>query len=158
MDPERWRQIESLFHKAAGSTPAERAALLDAECAGDADLRDEVLRLIDADARPHGLVDRIERTGVAPPADPLIGRVIGAYRLTTRLGLGGMGVVYRAERTDGAFEREVAIKLIRIELATETLVRRSASKRRTSVGLANSMRISLIATSRSKSPSMRCAR
>jgi len=67
--------------------------------------------------------------------DPLIGREIGSYRLTARIAAGGMGVVYRAERSDGLFRRDVAIKLIRIELATESLLRRFEFERRTLAAL-----------------------
>ncbi len=34
------------------------------------------------------------------------------YRIVDKLGAGGMGVVYRAERSDGTFTRQVAIKII----------------------------------------------
>lgn len=44
-------------------------------------------------------------------ADLLIGREFGDYRITVLLGEGGMGRVYRAQRTDGQFERDVAIKV-----------------------------------------------
>lgn len=38
---------------------------------------------------------------------------VGAWRLVEKIGQGGMGSVYRAERADGAFHKEVAIKLLR---------------------------------------------
>ncbi|NBC85389.1 MAG: protein kinase, partial [Bacteroidetes bacterium] len=40
-------------------------------------------------------------------------QTVGRYRLIEKIGDGGMGVVYRAERSDGAFERPVAVKLLR---------------------------------------------
>lgn len=52
---------------------------------------------------------------VALPAVPLLSEPppqLGAYRLLDLIGQGGMGRVYLAERADGAFERQVAIKLI----------------------------------------------
>jgi serine/threonine-protein kinase len=135
MDPDRWRRVEALFHRAVALPPSERGALLDAECAGDASLRAEVERLIEADEQPNELVERFDSGALRPPEDPLIGREIGVYRLTARLGVGGMGLVYRAERTDGLFRHEVAIKLIRIEFANENLVRRFELERRTLAAL-----------------------
>ncbi len=44
------------------------------------------------------------------------GARIGAYRVVELLGVGGMGEVYRAERADGQFEHQVAIKLMRPEV------------------------------------------
>ncbi|MGA2188602.1 MAG: serine/threonine-protein kinase [Steroidobacteraceae bacterium] len=59
---------------------------------------------------------------VASPAAPrptglAVGTRIGAYRIVELIGRGGMGEVYRAERADGQYEQEVALKLIRQELA-----------------------------------------
>jgi serine/threonine-protein kinase len=135
MDPERWRRVEELFHRVLALEPARRAALLASECAGDDDLRAHVERLLELDERPNALVERFESGAFLPPADPLIGREIGPYRLTALIGVGGMGVVYRAQRIDGLFEREVAIKLIRIEFASPTLVRRFEAERRTLAAL-----------------------
>jgi tetratricopeptide (TPR) repeat protein len=45
------------------------------------------------------------------------GTRVGAYRIIELIGRGGMGEVYRAERADGQYEQQVALKLIRSELA-----------------------------------------
>jgi tetratricopeptide (TPR) repeat protein/predicted Ser/Thr protein kinase len=50
-----------------------------------------------------------------PGSDPLLGRVVGHYRLVKRLGEGGMGVVYLAVRAD-EIRRRVAIKLVRFSM------------------------------------------
>lgn len=57
------------------------------------------------------------------------GRVIGCYRLLRRLSRGGMGDVYHAERADGAYEGEVAVKLLRAGIDTETLAARFQRER-----------------------------
>ena len=41
---------------------------------------------------------------------------VGCYRLVSRIGRGGMGEVFEAERDDGQFEQKVAIKLIRADI------------------------------------------
>ncbi len=135
MRAERWTRVEGLFHRALEMDEAARAEFLRAECGGDAELRREVERLLAADAEPHELVERFEGGALRPTEDPLIGREIGAYRLTGRVATGGMGVVYSAQRSDGLYEREVAIKLIRIELSTPSLVRRFELERRTLAAL-----------------------
>ena len=60
-----------------------------------------------------GLVDAVEGGDQVSVDDFEIGDRVGAYRITGRIGAGGMGTVYQAERADGTFERTVAIKLVR---------------------------------------------
>ena len=62
------------------------------------------------------------RAGAARP-DPLIGTLLGPYRIVEHIGSGGMGSVYRAERADEAFEKEVAIKVVRRGLDLDYVVR-----------------------------------
>ncbi len=78
-------------------------------------------RLLRASQAPTGFLDTLfERVGQAagedrsapPPALPE-GTRLGPWRLIEPVGVGGMGMVYRGERADGAFEMTAAIKLIR---------------------------------------------
>ncbi len=61
--------------------------------------------------------------------DAVIGQRIGAYRIIRELGYGGMGAVYLAQRTDGKFEQQVALKLLKREMNTAALRRRFAQER-----------------------------
>jgi serine/threonine-protein kinase len=120
LDPQRWQQIEPLLDAALDRPLAERAAFLDEACAGDRALRSalEVL-LRDCDEAADFLEDAggkaLAEIAASSPFDPLalgrIGQRLGSYRLLRILGQGGMGTVYLAERVDGEFEQQVAIKL-----------------------------------------------
>jgi non-specific serine/threonine protein kinase/serine/threonine-protein kinase len=46
------------------------------------------------------------------PLGDLSGRTVGQYRLVRLIGFGGMSAVYLAERTDGAYSKQVAVKLL----------------------------------------------
>ncbi len=118
-DPHRWRRALELFDRVVDSSPAARAAVLDAECAGDAQLRAEVERLLALDAHDD-LLDH----GVAPLLDAVAckaidrdetdrgGELLGAWRLQRLLGRGGMGEVYAARRDDDSGQL-AAIKCLR---------------------------------------------
>ncbi len=57
----------------------------------------------------------LEETVIPPVVDPaLAGRTIGAYTLLSLLGEGGMGSVWLAARSDGRFQRQVAIKFLSV--------------------------------------------
>ncbi|MGB2818080.1 MAG: serine/threonine-protein kinase, partial [Burkholderiaceae bacterium] len=63
------------------------------------------------------------------PAEEQPGQRIGPYRLLSPLGEGGMGAVWLAERADGAFERQVALKLPHAEWIDRGLAQRFARER-----------------------------
>ena len=68
----------------------------------------------------------------ADPAEDeaaVIGQTIGAYRTIRLLGRGGMGVVLLAERIDGQFEKQVALKLLRSGLGSADIQRRFLRER-----------------------------
>jgi eukaryotic-like serine/threonine-protein kinase len=60
---------------------------------------------------------------------PWIGRDVGAYRLIELIGTGGMGEVYRAGRADSAYEKQVAVKLIREGYDSAHVVQRFRNER-----------------------------
>ncbi|MBK7876611.1 MAG: serine/threonine protein kinase [Planctomycetes bacterium] len=135
MDPERWRRLQELFHRAVDLGERERAAFVAAECAGDAELRAELDQLLASDPDADDAFRHVADRARPAPRDPRLGRRLGVYELVDRIAEGGMGVVYRARRVDGLFEHDVAIKLIRAECATEWMLRRFEFERRTLAAL-----------------------
>jgi len=114
-------QIREAFCRAVDLLPGERGAML-AEL--PADLREEVESLLTAHESAGRFLDpRGER-----PLDR--GECIGPYRILELIGQGGMGLVYRACRHDGEFQREAAIKLVGGRLFAPEAERRFISERR----------------------------
>lgn len=119
-----WKRIRALFEKAVELTSAERAALLDAECIGEPELRRDVEMMLAADARAQAddnavgeaapdLLNALSDDARARERDALIGLKLGPWRLLREIGRGGMGAVYLAERDDGEYLQQAAIKLVR---------------------------------------------
>ena len=112
MRTERWQRINELFHATLEREPDAREAFLDAECAGDTELRDEVGSLLRAHAdagaleQPAAAAD--SRLASGDDSSPLVGRRLGPYEITGLLGRGGMGIVYFGR--DTRLDRPVAIK------------------------------------------------
>ncbi|MGH9652857.1 MAG: protein kinase domain-containing protein, partial [Bryobacteraceae bacterium] len=113
MNRERWPEVKGILEHALEIPEAERKAFLPGACRGDPVLLQEVEQYLRYSSSvqallPEGLgeIDFEEE-----PVHPLPERV-GPYRVIREIGRGGMGVVYLAERDDGEFRREVAIKLI----------------------------------------------
>jgi serine/threonine-protein kinase len=130
-DPELFRRASALFDRAVELTPAERLALLDSTCSGDAALRAEVESLLDADGRAAGLEGAAAARAAPLVAEALadeesetLGSTIGPYRILSELGRGGMGRVFLAERADGQFEHRVAVKLVNADILTADARRR----------------------------------
>ena len=113
MTPERWRQIKAALDGAMDRSPSERDDWLAATYPDDPELRTEVEALLDAEADAPAFLDGPAAEYGLPLVPSLEApRTVGAYRLLDEVGRGGMGVVYRAERADGAYDQRVAVKLL----------------------------------------------
>ncbi|MDQ3687717.1 MAG: tetratricopeptide repeat-containing serine/threonine-protein kinase [Acidobacteriota bacterium] len=115
MTPERWQQINELFHSALERERGQRAAFLAEACAGDESLRAEVESLVASHEQAESFIER-DASDVA--AELLAGgqnrletgQHLGHYTITNLLGAGGMGEVYLAK--DKKLDRQVAIKIL----------------------------------------------
>lgn len=157
MDDERseWLRVEAILDEALDLPPDEREALLLERCGDDDQLRARVARLLAACAssrdhfetppsvpaqvfaglRARGVGTTPGEPGGEPPEgaggrDRLTaGDVVGAYEIVELLGRGGMGVVYRARRADGAFDRMVALKVVKRGMDTDEILARFHQER-----------------------------
>jgi WD40 repeat protein/serine/threonine protein kinase len=122
----------TIFHRAMEIDEANaRAQFISQLCSGDAALRAEVNRLVDAFSGAGSLL----RKGVehphterhTPPAEGP-GSLIGPYKLLEKIGEGGMGLVFMAEQTEPV-KRRVALKLIKAGMDSSEVIARFEAER-----------------------------
>lgn len=116
--------LDDYLPLAAGKRERELTALRQ----NDPEVYRELAAMLQADGRAHaldelpsGLFDT-PGSKEEPRADARLGRRIGAWRIVRIIGVGGMGTVYEAQRDDGQYQQQVALKCIRQELTSPALV------------------------------------
>jgi serine/threonine protein kinase/tetratricopeptide (TPR) repeat protein len=129
MEPERWCEIERLYHLALEQEAGLRSAFLARACEGDETLRQEVESLLAAGEGDDAFLEKpaMQLAGRARAQDAapwnISGKKLSHYRVTEQIGAGGMGVVYLAR--DETLDRQVALKVLPPgSLADETARRR----------------------------------
>jgi serine/threonine-protein kinase len=143
LDPETWRRVDEILDVVLERPADERAAYLDDACADEPELRSHVEALLEADESAGEFLeesaDRFAGTlldDLAPPDDGLpAGTHVGPWRVLRLLGRGGMGTVHLAERADGAYQQETALKVVRAGLDSGAIRSRFLLERQILAGL-----------------------
>jgi serine/threonine protein kinase len=121
MDTARFLRLREIFDRALQLPETERESFVTRECGDDAGLRAEIRELWAAHAAATGEGGPAHESGDE--------QVMGPYRIQGRLGEGGMGAVYLAIRDDGAFRKQVALKVLRPDQVSQELIRRFHQER-----------------------------
>lgn len=134
--PDRWQQIKDLLDRTLEQEASARKAYVHAGAGGDRDLEAEVLSLLAFEDEAGEFIET-PAVDLHDRDDPTlrVGQELGPYRLVHEIGAGGMGVVYTAVRADEAFERTVAVKILKRGLDTDQVVRRFRNERQILAGL-----------------------
>lgn len=131
-DAARWRQAKEIFLDALEIAETDRDKFLAERCGTDSALKREVELLIEAHFESESFIEN--------PAFKISSvfensnrnqqeRIFGNYRIIREIGVGGMGAVYLAERADGEFSRQVAVKIVRQNFADKELISRFKRER-----------------------------
>jgi serine/threonine protein kinase len=126
MNSQRWQQIKRVFAATLQHPAEERISYLRLACGTDDELLAEVCSLLEAEARHSGFTEPSDQE---PSSVEWKGRRLGSYRIVSEIGRGGMSHVYKAVRDDDQYHKQVAIKLLRPGLHTQSLLQRFRAER-----------------------------
>ena len=120
MQTEEWEKVKDVFTAVVELPVAERLTFLAESCGDDHALRSEVESLLAAHEEPQNLLEQHTidiATRMQTDDHNYFGRRFGSYSILREIGRGGMGAVFLAERADGEFQQQVALKIIRPNFA-----------------------------------------
>jgi eukaryotic-like serine/threonine-protein kinase len=129
MTAERWSEVKPVLARLLEADAQDRPVLIEELCGSDSELRRSVESLLSLEAQADDLLNSALAPGAALRAEAPAPETIGAYRVVSEIGRGGMGVVYLAERSDGEYQKRVAIKLITSGMRHAGLERRFRRER-----------------------------
>jgi len=131
--PERWREVRQLFDTASELEGKQREEFLARACANNESLLADVEFLLRSHEAAGSFIEeplvQLLATGGQSDADTVEVRQIGPWAVEKILGQGGMGTVYLASRADDEYRQRAAIKVLRLGLDSEDLIRRFRGER-----------------------------
>lgn len=126
MNKDQWDQLQRLYDEAQPLGAEARNALISRVAQQDAEIADQLKRMLEApEDRAGSLVDgALEEFSSSGDQEAEILTQLGPYRLLESIGAGGMGRVYLGERSDGAFDRQVAVKVVKRGMDSDEMLTR----------------------------------
>lgn len=133
MDITKWREAKDIFFKVLDEPEDQRPEFLKQACGEDFTLQGEVEALLAAHFESESFIEKpafevfdfLNNGGDLDSS----GKHFGHYKVIREIGVGGMGAVFLAERADGEFDQQVAVKVIRQALADSQVIERFKRER-----------------------------
>lgn len=127
-----WEKVKEIFAACVELPAVERPVFLNDACGTDADLRRELDSLLAAHDEKLNLLEEHSidlKAKIVDAGPPVAERRFGRYRIVREIGSGGMGSVFLAERDDGEFSMQVALKIVRQSVASSEVIERFKRER-----------------------------
>lgn len=137
MNKDFWQIVTFIVDRVLELEPEEQLQFIERECKQDPELKSQVITFLKSINKSDGLWDELldsnralvneltsSGTAMKEITEGFVPDQIGPYKINRLLARGGMGDVYLAERSDGQYHRNVAIKILRSELIHDNLEQR----------------------------------
>jgi len=125
-----WKNLQGIFEKALSIPEEEREKYLDKTCLDDFELLKAAKKLLSADARNSSLEEDAYSIKLKNIDSQLIGTRIDGWNIKKQIGTGGMGSVFFAEKKSDGFLQQVALKIVKKGMDSESIVNRFRQERR----------------------------
>ena len=117
MNNEQWQQVKEIFDASLELEEAARLQFIAEQSGSDPAIQQAAEKMLSdfaliGDFMEEPALAEFESLVSEGEWSSEVGRVIGAYRIISEIGRGGMGVVYLAERADSLYQKRVAIKKV----------------------------------------------
>lgn len=143
MDQKQWEQINRIVDTALKLNKNQREHYISEQCKGNPRLKSQITKLLEsieksdtedfleeAESYPHNLIADLANSADSPnQGSSLIGETINNYQITELIDHGGMGSVFLAKRADEAYQKKVAIKILRRGMDTPSNIARFKRER-----------------------------
>jgi non-specific serine/threonine protein kinase/serine/threonine-protein kinase len=131
MDEKNWLNVKEIFLAALEKNEKSRSEYLDEICADNSDLREEIESLLASHEEIEDFIEKpVFQVGeVFTNGANHTEKHFGNYKIIREIGAGGMGAVFLAQRSDGEFDQQVAIKIIRQAIAEAEIINRFKRER-----------------------------
>ncbi|MBD3615194.1 MAG: serine/threonine protein kinase [Gracilimonas sp.] len=142
MSESKWKKIEYIIDHVLDLKKKDRNSFIEQTCGDDPNLKNEVYQLLESISDSEGWLedpetfkeglfeDLSEDIKQISAQQSLIGTTLGSYTIKEQIGEGGMGAIYLAERSDGEFKHQVAVKIIRNGRGTKENIKRFKREQR----------------------------
>ena len=115
LSPEQWRVLSPYLDRALTLSKEECDLWLQSLQTDNPEIANQIRRLLE-EHHAANEEEYLRRSPALPLGSGGPGENIGAYRLISIIGRGGMGTVWLAERSDGRFQRKAAVKFLNVAL------------------------------------------
>ena len=132
MTKDDWQQVKDIFAEALEQPADLRLDFVRARCDGNQHLLIEISSLLNASDEPDNLIEDNAldfNSTLAAESTNYTDKHFGNYRIIREIGSGGMGTVFLAERDDGEFTQQVALKIVRQSIADSAIIERFRRER-----------------------------